>query len=94
MSTGQRSVFVARIRRNAQSVCILMHSLCVFGALRGGTAENLSIRHLTSGVRHAILAVLTHLVQLEVPMFNLIFLIPMLTVLILGILLLAVLCSR
>ena len=71
-----------------------MHSLPAFSDLHSKTVENFSIPRLTTGVRHAILAVLTHLVQLEVPMFNLIFLIPMLTVLILGILLLAVLCSR
>ena len=49
---------------------------------------------LTSGVTRAILTVLTHLVQLEVPMFNLTFLIPVLTVLVLGILMLVVLCTR
>ena len=56
--------------------------------------KNLFIRRLTSRIRHAILTVLTHLVQLEVPMFNLIFLIPVLTVLILGVLMLVVLCGR
>lgn len=71
-----------------------MRSLPAFSDLHSKTAENFCIPRLTAGVRHAILTVLTHLVQLEVPMFNLIFLIPVLTVLILGILLLAVLCSR
>ena len=56
--------------------------------------KSLSIPRLTAQVRHAILTVLTHLVQLEVPMFNLIFLIPVLTVLILGVLMLVVLCTR
>ena len=56
--------------------------------------KNLSIRRLTAQVPHAILTVLTHLVQLEVPMFNLIFLIPVLTVLVLGLLMLVVLCTR
>ena len=56
--------------------------------------EKFRILRLTAGVRHAILTALTHLVQLEVPMFNLIFLIPVLTVLVLGILMLVVLCTR
>ena len=56
--------------------------------------KNLSIRRLTARGRHAILTVLTHLIQLEVPMFNLIFLVPVLTVLVLGVLMLVVLCTR
>lgn len=56
--------------------------------------KNLFIPRLTAWVRHAILTVLTHLVQLEVPMFNLIFLIPVLTVLVIGVLMLVVLCTR
>ena len=58
------------------------------------SVENFCIPRLTTGVRHAILTVLTHLIQQEAPMFHLIFLIPVLVVLLLGILLLAVLCSR
>lgn len=57
-------------------------------------AENFCIPRLTTGVCHAILTVLTLLIQQEVPMFHSIFLIPVLVVLLLGILLLAVLCSR
>ncbi len=71
-----------------------MHSLPAFSDLHSKTAENFRIPRLTAGVRHAILTVLTHLIQQEVPMFHLIFLIPVLVVLLLGILLLAVLCSR
>ena len=70
-----------------------MHSLPAFSDLHGKTVENFCILRLTTGVRHAILTVLTHLIQQE-PMFHLIFLIPVLVVLLLGILLLAVLCSR
>ena len=43
---------------------------------------------------HAILTVLEHLVQLEVPMFHPIILIPALGLLLLGVLLLAVLCKQ
>ena len=71
-----------------------MHSLPVFSDLHSKTVENFCIPRLTTGVRHAILTVLTHLTQQEAPMFHLIFLIPVLVVLLLGILLLAVLCSR
>lgn len=71
-----------------------MHSLRAFSDLHSKTVENFCIPRLTAGVRHAILTVLTHLVQLEVPMFNLIFLIPVLTVLVLGLLMLVVLCTR
>lgn len=71
-----------------------MRSLPAFSDLHSKAAENFCISRLTAGVRHAILTVLTHLTQQEVPMFHLIFLIPVLVVLLLGILLLAVLCSR
>ena len=43
---------------------------------------------------HAILTVLEHSVQLEVPMFHPIILIPALGLLLLGVLLLAVLCKQ
>lgn len=71
-----------------------MHSLPAFSDLHSKAVEIFCIPRLTTGVRHAILTVLTHLIQQEAPMFHLIFLIPVLVVLLLGILLLAVLCSR
>ena len=71
-----------------------MHSLPAFSDLHSKTVEIFCIPRLTTGVRHAIPTVLTHLIQQEAPMFHLIFLIPVLVVLLLGILLLAVLCSR
>ena len=49
---------------------------------------------MTSQRSHAILTVLEHLVQLEVPMFHPIILIPALGLLLLGVLLLAVLCKQ
>ena len=69
---------------------LLLCNLSIFA----GSDENFFRRRLTAQRTHAILTVLTHLIQQEAPMFHLIFLIPVLVVLLLGILLLAVLCSR
>lgn len=93
MSTGQKTVFAPHFCESVRfySLCsLLLCNLSIFA----GSDENFSRRRLTAQRTHAILTVLTHLIQQEAPMFHLIFLIPVLVVLLLGILLLAVLCSR
>ena len=62
---------------------------CDFYPLALGRKKGLTRRRI-----HAILTVLEHLVQLEVPMFHPIILIPALGLLLLGVLLLAVLCKQ
>ena len=62
---------------------------CGFYPLASGRKKGLTRRR-----SYAILTVLKHLVQLEVPMFHPIILIPALGLLLLGVLLLAVLCRQ
>ena len=62
---------------------------CGFYPLASGRTKGLTRRRI-----HAILTVLEHLVQLEVPMFHPIILIPALGLLLLGVLFLAVLCRQ
>ena len=93
MSTGQKTVFAPHFCESVRFYSLFSLLLCNL-SIFAGSDENFSRRRLTAGVRHAILTVLTHLIQKEAPMFHLIFLIPVLVVLLLGILLLAVLCSR
>ena len=62
---------------------------CGFYPSASGRKKGLTRRRI-----HAILTVLEHLVQLEVPMFHPIILIPALGLLLLGVLLLAVLCKQ
>lgn len=93
MSTGQKSVFVPRFCESVRFYSLFSLLLCNL-SIFAGSDENFFRRRLTAQRTHAILTVLTHLIQQEAPMFHLIFLIPVLVVLLLGILLLAVLCSR
>ena len=62
---------------------------CGFYPLASGRKKGLTRRRI-----HAIFTVLEHSVQLEVPMFHPIILIPALGLLLLGVLLLAVLCKQ
>ena len=62
---------------------------CDFYPLASGRKKGLTRRRI-----RAIFTVLEHLVQLEVPMFHPIILIPALGLLLLGVLLLAVLCRQ
>ena len=93
MSTGQKTVFAPHFCESVRFYSLFSLLLCNL-SIFAGSDENFSRRRLTAHRIHAILTVLTHLIQQEAPMFHLIFLIPVLVVLLLGILLLAVLCSR
>ncbi len=93
MSTGQKTVFAPHFCESVRFYSLFSLLLCNL-SIFAGSDENFSRRRLTAQRTHAILTVLTHLIQQEAPMFHLIFLIPVLVVLLLGILLLAVLCSR
>ena len=93
MSTGQKTVFAPHFCESVRFYSLFSLLLCNL-SIFAGSDENFSRRRLTAQRIHAILTVLTHLIQQEAPMFHLIFLIPVLVVLLLGILLLAVLCSR
>ena len=93
MSTGQKTVFAPHFCESMRFYLLFPLLLCNL-SIFAGSDENFSRRRLTAQRTHAILTVLTHLIQQEAPMFHLIFLIPVLVVLLLGILLLAVLCSR
>ena len=93
MSTGQKTVFVPHFCESVRFYSLFSLLLCNL-SIFAGSDENFFRRRLTAQRTHAILTVLTHLIQQEAPMFHLIFLIPVLVVLLLGILLLAVLCSR
>ena len=93
MSTGQNTVFAPHFCESVRFYSLFPLLLCNL-SIFAGSDENFSRRRLTAQRTHAILTVLTHLIQQEAPMFHLIFLIPVLVVLLLGILLLAVLCSR
>ncbi len=93
MSTGQKTVFAPHFCESVRFYSLFSLLLCNL-SIFAGSDENFFRRRLTAQRTHAILTVLTHLIQQEAPMFHLIFLIPVLVVLLLGILLLAVLCSR
>ena len=93
MSTGQKTVFTPHFCESVRFYSLFSLLLCNL-SIFAGSDENFFRRRLTAQRTHAILTVLTHLIQQEAPMFHLIFLIPVLVVLLLGILLLAVLCSR
>ena len=93
MSTGQKTVFAPHFCESVRFYSLFSLLLCNL-SIFAGSDENFSRRRLTAQRIHAILTVLTHLIQQEAPMFHLIFLIPVLVVLLLGILLLAVLCSQ
>ncbi len=93
MSTGQKTVFAPHFCESVRFYSLFSLLLCNL-SIFAGSDENFSRRRLTAQRTHAILTVLTHLIQQEAPMFHLIFLIPVLVVLLLGILLLAVLCSQ
>ena len=93
MSTGQKTVFAPHFCESVRFYSLFPLLLCNL-SIFAGSDENFSRRRLTARRTHAILTVLTHLIQQEAPMFHLIFLIPVLVVLLLGILLLAVLCSQ
>ena len=93
MSTGQKTVFAPHFCESVRFYSLFSLLLCNLSIL-AGSDENFDRRRLTAQRTHAILTVLTHLIQQEAPMFHLIFLIPVLVVLLLGILLLAVLCSQ
>lgn len=93
MSTGQKTVFAPHFCESVRFYSLFSLLLCNL-SIFAGSDENFSRRRLTAQCTHAILTVLTHLIQQEAPMFHLIFLIPVLVVLLLGILLLAVLCSQ
>lgn len=93
MSTGQKTVFAPHFCESVRFYSLFPLLLCNL-SIFAGSDENFSRRRLTAQRTHAILTVLTHLIQQEAPMFHLIFLIPVLVVLLLGILLLAVLCSQ
>ena len=93
MSTGQKTVFAPHFCKSVRFYSLFSLLLCNL-SIFAGSDENFFRRRLTAQRTHAILTVLTHLIQQEAPMFHLIFLIPVLVVLLLGILLLAVLCSR
>lgn len=93
MSTGQKTVFAPHFCESVRFYSLFSLLLCNL-SIFAGSDENFFRRRLTAQRTHAILTVLTHLMQQEAPMFHLIFLIPVLVVLLLGILLLAVLCSR
>lgn len=93
MSTGQKTVFAPHFAK----ACVFIRFARFFYAILASLPDRMKIfsrRRLTAQRTHAILTVLTHLIQQEAPMFHLIFLIPVLVVLLLGILLLAVLCSQ
>ena len=93
MSTGQKTVFAPHFCESVRFYSLFSLLLCNL-SIFAGSDENFSRHRLTAQRTHAILTVLTPLIQQEAPMFHLIFLIPVLVVLLLGILLLAVLCSR
>lgn len=93
MSTGQKTVFAPHFCESVRFYSLFSLLLCNL-SIFAGSDEIFFRRRLTAQRTHAILTVLTHLIQQEAPMFHLIFLIPVLVVLLLGILLLAVLCSR
>ena len=93
MSTGQKTVFAPYFCESVRFYSLFSLLLCNL-SIFAGSDENFFPRRLTAQCTHAILTVLTHLIQQEAPMFHLIFLIPVLVVLLLGILLLAVLCSQ
>ena len=93
MSTGQKTVFAPHFCESVRFYSLFSLLLCNL-SIFAGSDENFFRSRLTAQRTHAILTVLTHLIQQEAPMFHLIFLIPVLVVLLLGILLLAVLCSR
>lgn len=93
MSTGQKTVFAPHFCESVRFYSLFSLLLCNL-SIFAGSDENFFRRRLTAQRTHAILTVLTHLIQQEAPMFHLIFLIPVLVVLLLGILLLAVLCSQ
>ena len=93
MSTGQKTIFAPHFCESVRFYSLFSLLLCNL-SIFAGSDENFFRRRLTAQRTHAILTVLTHLIQQEAPMFHLIFLIPVLVVLLLGILLLAVLCSR
>ena len=93
MSTGQKTVFAPHFCESVRFYSLFSLLLCNL-SIFAGSDENFFRRRLTAQRTHTILTVLTHLIQQEAPMFHLIFLIPVLVVLLLGILLLAVLCSR
>lgn len=93
MSTGQKAVFAPHFCESVRFYSLFSLLLCNL-SIFAGSDENFFRRRLTVRRTHAILTVLTHLIQQEAPMFHLIFLIPVLVVLLLGILLLAVLCSQ
>ena len=93
MSTGQKTVFAPHFCESVRFYSLFSLLLCNL-SIFAGSDENFFRRRLTAQRTHAILTVLTHLIQQEAPMFHLIFLIPVLVVLLLGILLLTVLCSR
>lgn len=93
MSTGQKAVFAPHFCESVRFYSLFSLLLCNL-SIFAGSDENFSRRRLTAQRTHAILTVLTHLIQQEASMFHLIFLIPVLVVLLLGILLLAVLCSQ
>lgn len=93
MSTGQKTVFAPHFCESVRFYSLFSLLLCNL-SIFAGSDENFFRRRLTAQRTHAILTVPTHLIQQEAPMFHLIFLIPVLVVLLLGILLLAVLCSR
>ena len=93
MSTGQKTVFAPHFCESVRFYSLFSLLLCNL-SIFAGSDENFFRRRLTAQRTHAILTVLTHLIQQEAPMFHLIFLIPVLVVLLLDILLLAVLCSR
>ena len=93
MSTGQKTIFAPHFCESVRFYSLFSLLLCNL-SIFAGSDEIFSRRRLTAQRTHAILIVLTHLIQQEAPMSHLIFLIPVLVVLLLGILLLAVLCSQ
>lgn len=93
MSTGQKTVFAPHFCESVRFYSLSRFFYAILASLPDRT-KIFSRRRLTAQRTHAILTVLTHLIQKEAPMFHLIFLIPVLVVLLLGILLLAVLCSQ
>lgn len=93
MSTGQNTVFAPHFCESVRFYSLFSLLLCNL-SIFAGSDENFFPPPLDSAAYTCYPAVLTHLIQQEAPMFHLIFLIPVLVVLLLGILLLAVLCSR